>query len=109
MFGKSIGGGIGAVILALSSAQVSKRALSDAKGFELLRKIAFYVTKKIGTSFRNTNLANADFSQSTIHNTDFTNADISLVSWGDSKIVNSIADNGDNVIIIKNEKYDRRK
>ena len=104
MFGKSIGGGIGAVILALASAQVSKRALSDAKGFELLRKIAFYVTKKIGTSFRGTQLAKADFSQSKIHNADFTNADISLVNWGDSKKYNCIDDNGGGLFIMKNEK-----
>jgi hypothetical protein len=109
MFGKSIGGGIAAVIMALASAQVSKRALSDAKGFESLRKIAFYVTKKIGTSFRNTKLTQADFSQSNIHNADFTNADLSAVNWGDSKKINCIKNNEDGLIIMKNEKDVRRK
>jgi len=90
MFGKSIGGGVGSVILALACAQVSKRALSDAKGFELLRKIAFYVTKRIGTSFRNTKLAEANFSQSKLHNADFTNADLTFVRWGDSKKINCL-------------------
>ena len=106
IFGKSIGGGVGSTIMALACAQVSKRALSDAKGFETLRKIAFYVTKRFGTSFRNTKLAAADFSQSKIHNADFTNAkNISLVNWGDSKKINCIT-NGNGLTIIKNEKHD---
>ena len=41
VFGKSIGAGVGATIMALACAQVSKRALSGAKGFDSLRKIAF--------------------------------------------------------------------
>jgi len=106
VFGKSIGGGIGAAIMALACAQVSKRALSGAKGFDSLRKIAFYVTKKLGTSFRNAKLAEADFSQSKIRNADFTNADISLVNWGDSKKINCITDSGNGLTIIKNEKHD---
>ena len=108
-FGKSIGGGVGAVIMALSCAQVSKRALSGAKGFDSLRKIAFYVTKKLGTSFRNAKLAKADFSQSKIHNADFSNADLSLVNWGDSKKMNCITDSGNGLTIIKNQKYDGGK
>jgi hypothetical protein len=108
-FGKSIGGGVGTVIMALACAQASKKAVSGAKGFESLRKIAFYVTKKIGTSFRNTKLSKADFSQSKIHNADFSNADISMVNWGDSKKINCITDNGNGLIIIKNEKHDGPK
>ena len=109
VFGKSIGGGVGATIMALACAQVSKRALSGAKGFESLRKIAFYVTKKLGTSYRNAKLAKADFSQSKIGNADFTNADLSLVNWGDSKKINCIIDSGNGLTIIKNEKHDGPK
>ena len=109
MFGKSIGGGVGSVIMALACAQVSKRAMSDVKGFETLKRIAFYVTKRLGTSFRNTKLAKTDFSQSKIHNTDFTNADISLVNWGDSKKINCITTNENGLTIIKNERYDGPK
>jgi len=109
VFGKSIGGGVGATIMALACAQVSKRALSGAKGFESLRKIAFYVTKKLGTSYRNAKLAKADFSQSKIRNADFTNADLSLVNWGDSKKINCIIDSGNGLTIIKNEKHDGPK
>ena len=104
-FGKSIGGGVGSVVMALACAQISKRALSDAKGFETLRKIAFYVTKRLGTSFRNTKLAEADFSQSKIHNADFTNANLALVNWGDAKKINCIT-NLNGLTIIKNEKND---
>ena len=91
MFGKSLGGGIGTVIMAVACAVISKKALSGAKGFDFLQKIALSITKKFGTSFRNTKLANADFSQSNIQNTDFTNADIEAVKWGDSKKINYIS------------------
>lgn len=109
MFGKSIGGGVGSVVMALACAQISKRALSDAIGFETLRKIAFSVTKRLGTSFRNTKLTETDFSRSKIHNADFTNANLSLVNWGDSKKINCIATNGNRLTIIKNEKHDGPK
>jgi uncharacterized protein YjbI with pentapeptide repeats len=84
-FGKSIGGGIAAVIMALACAQISKKALSGAKGFESLRRVALYFTRKFGTSFRNSKLTEANFSQSKIQNTDFTNADVTAVNWGNSK------------------------
>jgi len=109
VFGKSIGAGVGATIMALACAQVSKRALSGAQGFDSLRKIAFYVTKKLGTSFRNAKLAKADFSRSKIRNADFTNADLSLVNWGDSKKINCITGSGNGLTIIKNEKHDGPK
>ena len=90
MFGKSVGGGIGTVIMAISCAMVSKRALSGVKGFEPLRKTASFITKKYGTSFRNSKLDGSNFSQSKIHNADFSDADISSVNWGDSKKINCI-------------------
>jgi len=85
VFGKSIGGGIGTVIMAIGCALISKRALSGAKGFEILRGIAAYTTNKFGTSFRNAKLTNTNFSHSKIMNADFTNADVSAVNWGESK------------------------
>jgi uncharacterized protein YjbI with pentapeptide repeats len=91
MFGKTVGGGIGTVIMAISCAMISKKALKGAPGFEGLQKIAFYFTSKFGTSFRQCHMANADFSQSkTIRNADFSNANIAFVHWGDSKKVNCI-------------------
>jgi uncharacterized protein YjbI with pentapeptide repeats len=82
MFGKSLGGGLGTVIMAISCAIISKKALGDAKGFDSLRKVATFITKRFGTSFRNSQLASANFSKSKIHNADFTNADISLSELG---------------------------
>lgn len=90
IFGKSVGGGIGTVVLAISCAVISKRALAGAPGFESLRKIVRTITAKFGTTFRNARLSNANFSQSKIRNADFSNADVSSVNWGDSKKVNCI-------------------
>ena len=88
---KTVGGGIGTAIMAISCALISKRALSGAKGFETLRKMATFFTVKFGTSFRNSSLVKADFSQSEkIRNCDFSNADISLIHWGDCKKLNCI-------------------
>lgn len=85
IFGKNIGGGIETVVMAISCAVISKRALAGVKGFESFKKISSFATKRFGTSFRNSKLANANFSQSKIKNADFTNADISTVNWNDSK------------------------
>jgi len=91
MFGRSLGGGIGTVVMAVSCALISKRALSGAKGFGVLQKIAAYITRKFGTSFRGTKLADTDFSNSKkIINCDFTNADVSVANWGKSKRINCL-------------------
>jgi len=90
-FGRSVGGGIGTVIMAISCAMISKKALKGAPGFESLRRIAGFVTRKFGTSFRNSRLADADFSQSSIHNSDFSDVDVTVVHWGNSKKINCIS------------------
>jgi len=105
MFGKSMGGGIGTVIMAISCAIISKKALSDAKGFDDLKKIATFITRTFGTSFRNTVLSNVNFSQSKIRNADFTEADISMANWGDSKKINCISGNS----IITDKKKTNKK
>ena len=98
MYGKSVGGGIGTVIMAVGCALISKKALSGAKGYKGLRAIALYITSKFGTSFRSCKMANANFSQSKeIKNADFSNADISFVLWGNAKKVNCIIQNADNL------------
>jgi len=91
-FGKNLGGGAGTVLMALSCALISKRGLSGAKGFEVLRKVAASITRKFGTSFRNARLSAADFSATgKLINCDFTNADMSEANWGDSIKVNCLA------------------
>ena len=91
MFGKSLGGGIGTVIMAIGCAMISKKALKGAPGFDSLRRIAAIVTRKFGTSFRNSRLADADFSRSDLHNSDFSNVDTTVVHWGNSKKINCIS------------------
>jgi hypothetical protein len=91
LFAKSVGGGVGTLIMAISCALISKRALSGAKGFDLIRKLAGYFTTKFGTSFRNCRLREADFSLlKKINNADFSNADITVASWGDCRKINCI-------------------
>lgn len=89
-FGRSVGGGLGTVVLAISCALISKKVLAGDPGFESLRRIAHFFTRKFGTSFRNANLKSANFSGATIANADFSNADISSVNWGDSEKINCI-------------------
>lgn len=102
MFGKSIGGGIGTVLLAVSCAYVSKKALSGAKGFEYLKKIAFAITSRFGTSFRNSIMTDVYFSDSKIQNADFTNTDVSHVNWSNSRKTNCLIDQ--NIITEKKPK-----
>jgi hypothetical protein len=90
IFGKSIGGGIASVIMAVSCAVISKRALQGAKGFDFLKKVAASITRKFGTSFRNSRLTNANFSGARLHNADFSNASLSQVNWGDAKKINCL-------------------
>lgn len=90
-FGRSVGGGIGTVIMAIGCATISKKALKGAPGFESLRRMADYITRKFGTSFRNSRLDDADFSRSKIQNSDFSNVDITVVHWGNSKKINCIS------------------
>jgi hypothetical protein len=90
LFSESIGGGTGATIMAFACAQISKRALGGAKGIVTLRKIAFFITRKFGTSFRGASLAHANFSRSKIRNADFSNADVPDVNWSQSRKINCL-------------------
>jgi hypothetical protein len=90
MFGRSVGGGIGTVVMAIACMQISKRALNNVPGFEGLRKIAAYIISKYGTSFRNATLKGSNFSKAKIHNADFSNTDFAIVNWGDSRKINCL-------------------
>ena len=90
IFGNSVGGSIGTIIMAIACAIISNRALGGAKGFEALRKVAYFITRRFGTSFRNTKLMHVNFSHSQINNADFTNADVSFANWSDSRKINCI-------------------
>jgi len=84
MFGKSMGGGIGTVMMALACAFISKRALK-AQADSALRKIALTISTRFGTSFKNADLSGADFSNAKIKNTDFRNAVLVAVNWNNAK------------------------
>jgi Uncharacterized low-complexity proteins len=88
VFGRTLGGDLGPVIMAVASFLMSRRALSGAKGFSVLRRISSNVTRNFGTSFRKSNLAGANFSNSKLHNADFSRAELPSVNWGNSKRVN---------------------
>jgi hypothetical protein len=85
MFGKSLGGGIGTVIMAISCAVISKQALKNENKTSILRKIAFGIGSWFGTSFKNADLSNADFSNAVIRNSDFSNAILTGVNWDNAK------------------------
>ena len=90
VFGKTLGGDLAPLIMAIASLVISRRALSGAKGFGVLRRISSNVTWNFGTSFRKTNLTGTNFSNSKLHNADFSRAEMSSVNWGNSKKVNCI-------------------
>lgn len=81
MFGRSLGGGLGTVVMALACAVISKRALKGAKGFELLRTVSLTISTYFGTSFKAADLTNANFSNSIIKNTNFTGAKLDGINW----------------------------
>lgn len=91
-FGKSVGGGLGTVIMAVACMIISKRALQGAHGFRRLRRVATFITRRFGTSFRDSKLRDANFSRSHIRNSDFSHADTSYVHWGNVKKVNCVSE-----------------
>ena len=90
IFGATIGGGVYTAVLALSCVFISKRALDGATGFEAIRRIAEMITRKWGTSFKQANLTNVNFTGAVLYNADFTNSVLSGVNWMDSKKENCI-------------------
>lgn len=92
MFGKSLGGGLGTVAMAISCAVISKRALKGTKGFEFLRNVALKGGTYFGTSFKSADLSNVNFSNSTIKNTDFSNAKLDGVNWENAKKIFNLND-----------------
>lgn len=92
LFGRSLGGGIGTVVMALACAVISKRALKEQTD-SLLKKIALSISSRLGTSFRNADLTNADFSDTVIENTNFSNAKLTGVNWKNTKKLFTLENN----------------
>jgi uncharacterized protein YjbI with pentapeptide repeats len=80
MFGRSMGGGIGTVVMAVCCAVISKRALKS-EGNSILRTIALFISSRFGTSFKNADLTNGNFTDARINNTDFSHANLAGVTW----------------------------
>jgi len=85
IFGRTVGGGIGTVVMAISCAYISKHALKADNPDSMLRRIALTAGTWFGTSFKNADLRQANFSRAIISNTDFSGANLSGVDWTDSK------------------------
>lgn len=90
IFGRTLGGGIGTIVMAIACMQISKKALKGAKGFESLRSVGFYFARKFGTSFRGARMIAVIFSDSHLKSTDFSKADITLIRLCNSKKTNCI-------------------
>lgn len=81
LFGKSLGGGIGTVVLAVACAIISKRVLSGKGSFPLIKNIALKTGTYFGTSFKDADLTGVNFSDATIKNTNFKGAKLTGVIW----------------------------
>lgn len=87
MFGKSLGGGYGTVVAALACAFISKRALNQKYEHSTVKNIALIIGTYFGTSFKKSDLTNADFSGAELKNTDFSDSTRKGISWGNAKKV----------------------
>ncbi len=85
VFGRTLGGGIGTVIMAISCAYISKHALKVDNPDSMLRRIALTAGTWFGTSFKEADLTNASFKGASIKNTDFSKANMTGVNWTDAK------------------------
>jgi hypothetical protein len=92
MFGRSVGGGLGTVVLALACAVISKRALNEKYKSSRLRKIALTFGSWFGTSFKSADLTNVNFSDTEIKNTDFSNSKLTGVNWTNTKKIFTLED-----------------
>jgi hypothetical protein len=92
VFGKSLGGGIATIIMAISCAVISKRALNDIVGDSVLKKIALRISSSFGTSFQHADLTDADFSDAELRNTNFSHARLHGVNWDRARQVSVLAE-----------------
>ena len=83
MFAKSLGGGIGTLIMAIATAIISKKALANKKN-SLVKYLALRISASFGTSFKNANLYGASFKNMAVNNCKFDGAVLENV-----KMINS--------------------
>ena len=79
-----------AVAGTLLSIYISWRAMKGDKKHFLVRNIAIAFAATGGTSFRGTNLTNADFTQATLKSTDFRKAILTTTRWHQAKMLDRV-------------------
>ena len=79
-----------AVTLALLSAYISWRALAGDEKQAFIRTVAIAFAATGGTSFRNADLTDADFTSATLKSTDFRRANLTRTRWHQAKKLDRI-------------------
>ncbi|MDJ0747015.1 MAG: pentapeptide repeat-containing protein [Xenococcaceae cyanobacterium MO_167.B27] len=72
--GRTFSGGLGATAIAISSVLISKRALSGDIRDRFILRLSLAISAYFGTSFRKSNLTNANFTNARLINADFRQA-----------------------------------
>ncbi|WP_445628531.1 pentapeptide repeat-containing protein [Nostoc sp. DSM 114167] len=74
----------------LFSIYISWRAMKGDQKYSLIRNFAIAFAATGGTSFRNANLTNADFTQATLKSTDFRNTILICSRWHQAKMLDRV-------------------
>ncbi|MBD2494233.1 pentapeptide repeat-containing protein [Nostoc sp. FACHB-280] len=69
---------------------IAWEAMKRKEKYSLIRNIVIAFTTTGGTSFRNANLTNADFSQAILESTDFRNATLTLTCYHQAKMLDRV-------------------
>ncbi|BAY16118.1 pentapeptide repeat-containing protein [Anabaenopsis circularis NIES-21] len=69
---------------------IAWQAMEGNQKYSLVRNIAVDFAATGGTSFRNADLTNADFTQATLKSTDFRNATLTLTCWHQAKMLDRV-------------------
>ena len=83
--------GFVSVVLVIVSAYIGCSAVSEDKKQNFVRKIAISLTTRYGTSFRNADLTDADFTQAKLKSANFTKAKVKRTNWFEIKQVHLAA------------------
>lgn len=84
MFAKSLGGGVGTLIMAIATAVISKKALKSDQD-SLVKNLALRISTSFGTSFKNSDLTGASFKDVEVKNCDFNGARLSNITLDNVK------------------------
>ncbi|MEM1394096.1 MAG: pentapeptide repeat-containing protein [Cyanobacteria bacterium P01_D01_bin.116] len=85
--------GIVSLVLVIVSAFIGCSAISEDKKQNFVRKIAISLTTRYGTSFRNADLTDADFTQAKLKSANFNKAKVKRTNWFEIKQIHLAAVN----------------